>query len=184
VFELRYRQLVTDCLASDRAFGVVLIARGSEVGGGDERFGVGTEASIEEASPLEDGRWVFLASGRRRVQVDTWLEDAPYPRALVRALPSTGVVDEEALDRAGGVLRRVGALITELATAPWRAPALEPETRPEDRLWRLCDAAPLAELDRQGLLELNTLDERARALTALAEEVCGDLRALLAERTS
>jgi Lon protease-like protein len=118
------------------------------------------------------------------VQVDAWLDDAPYPRALLRTLPSTGVVAEEALDGAAGVLRRVGALLAELGTGPWRAPALEPETRPEDRLWRLCEAAPLEELDRQRLLELNTLDERARVLTALAEEVCGDLRALLAERTS
>lgn len=32
VFEARYRALIADCLASDREFGVVLIARGSEVG--------------------------------------------------------------------------------------------------------------------------------------------------------
>ena len=37
VFEPRYRQLVQDCLAGEPEFGVVLIERGSEVGGGDQR---------------------------------------------------------------------------------------------------------------------------------------------------
>ena len=32
VFEPRYRQMVVDCLDTDRSFGVVLIERGSEVG--------------------------------------------------------------------------------------------------------------------------------------------------------
>ena len=37
VFEPRYRTLTRDCLRTDREFGVVLIERGSEVGGGDSR---------------------------------------------------------------------------------------------------------------------------------------------------
>ena len=32
VFEARYRRLMADCLAGDGSFGVVLIARGPEVG--------------------------------------------------------------------------------------------------------------------------------------------------------
>ena len=36
VFEPRYRKMVTDCVESpDHEFGVVLIERGSEVGGGE-----------------------------------------------------------------------------------------------------------------------------------------------------
>src|SRR5439155_458702 len=44
VFEPRYRALTRDCLAGSGEFGVVLIERGLEVGGGDERFPVGTVA--------------------------------------------------------------------------------------------------------------------------------------------
>ena len=40
VFEPRYRALTEHCLAGDGCFGVVLIERGSEVGGGDTRFAV------------------------------------------------------------------------------------------------------------------------------------------------
>ena len=48
VFEPRYLALVDHCTATpDRMrFGVVLISRGHEVGGRDERTGVGTVARI------------------------------------------------------------------------------------------------------------------------------------------
>src|SRR5580698_965052 len=42
IFEPRYRALAHDCLAADSRFGIVLIERGSEVGGGDHRMAVGT----------------------------------------------------------------------------------------------------------------------------------------------
>ena len=46
IFEPRYRALARRCLEGDRRFGVVLIERGSEVGGGDVRCGVGTRAEV------------------------------------------------------------------------------------------------------------------------------------------
>ena len=46
VFEPRYRLMIAHCLEQDARFGVVLIERGSEVGGGDTRFHVGTVAQI------------------------------------------------------------------------------------------------------------------------------------------
>src|ERR1700722_18532641 len=83
VFEERYRQMIASCLAGDQRFGVVLIARGSEVGGGDVRHDFGTIATIEVASPTPDGRYGVLARGGERLRVESWLPDAPYPRALV-----------------------------------------------------------------------------------------------------
>ena len=46
VFEPRYRELMRDCLEGDRRFGVVLIERGSEVGGGDTRARLGTRGLL------------------------------------------------------------------------------------------------------------------------------------------
>ena len=48
VFEPRYRALVADCLAGEQEFGVVLIERGSEVGGVDVRRDIATVARIVE----------------------------------------------------------------------------------------------------------------------------------------
>ncbi len=87
VFEPRYRVLLFDCLGGDREFGVVLIERGSEVGGGDQRFDVATVARIAQAREFPDGRWFVLAVGSRRVDVVEWLPADPYPVALVETRP-------------------------------------------------------------------------------------------------
>src|SRR5688500_7660667 len=122
VFEPRYRALVRDCLAGDREFGVVLIERGSEVGGEDVRTDAGTVARIVEAAELPDGRWALGAVGVRRLRVAAWLPDDPYPIAEVDDWPDPepGAGYAEALAACIGNLRRALALATEAgdATAP------------------------------------------------------------------
>src|SRR3984893_35674 len=90
VFEPRYRLLTERCLADDAVFGVVLIERGSEGGGGDLLFDVGTAARIVQAARVEDGRWVLVAVGEQRVRVERWLPDDPYPLAQVDELAEHG----------------------------------------------------------------------------------------------
>ncbi len=86
VFEPRYQMLVDDCVAGDGRFGVVLIERGSEVGGGDTRFEIGTIAHIAGIADLEEGHRLVLAVGTTRFEVDRWLPDDPYPRAVINEL--------------------------------------------------------------------------------------------------
>src|SRR5256885_11623664 len=66
IFEPRYRALAQDCVRGNGEFGVVLIERGFEVGGGDTRFGTGTVARMVEAAELPDVRWMLTAVGTRR----------------------------------------------------------------------------------------------------------------------
>ena len=86
VFEPRYRLMMRHVLEGDHEFGVVLIERGNEVGGGDTRFDVATVARVVQAAELPDGRYVLATVGMRRVGVRRWLADDPYPRAEVVAL--------------------------------------------------------------------------------------------------
>ena len=105
IFEPRYRALVDTCLAREPEpdFGVVLIERGSEVGGGDTRFGVGTVARIVEASRFDDGRYALLARGISRCAVREWLPDDPYPQARVEVIVEIDASpdDQAARDRGG-----------------------------------------------------------------------------------
>src|ERR1700749_1084630 len=87
VFEMRYREMIAACLKDDGRFGVVLIARGSEVGGGDVRYDRAPRATIEVAAPTPDGRYGVLARGGDLLRVHSWLEDSPYPRAIVSIEP-------------------------------------------------------------------------------------------------
>jgi len=90
VFEPRYQQLVRDCLdAPPHEFGVVLIDRGSEVGGGDTRSDVGVIARILQVAPLDENRFALITIGTRRVRVTEWLADDPYPRADVEDWPDS-----------------------------------------------------------------------------------------------
>src|SRR4029078_9422594 len=89
VFEPRYQQLVRDCLdAPPPELGVVLIARGSEVGGGATLSDVGVIARILQVAPLEGNRFALITVGTRRVRLVEWLPDHPYPRAEVEDLQS------------------------------------------------------------------------------------------------
>jgi Lon protease-like protein len=182
VFEPRYRQLTADCLAGDREFGVVLIARGSEVGGGDERYGIGTIAHIEVASPFPDGRYALVAEGTRRIAIHEWLTDRPYPSAVVSEIASPQEkVAPETLRRAESAVRRARALLSELGEAPAIAGDLDLGEDPEAASWRLCGLAPLSAYDGQRLLEIDTPGARLVELSELAESLASDLTRLLAE---
>ncbi len=183
VFEERYRALLADCLAGDGEFGVVLIARGSEVGGGDERLDVGTVARIVHAAALEDGRMVVLARGMRRVRVRRWLPDDPYPRAVVTELPGHPADDgssDPLLSEAEGSVRRLRSLLSELGDVPALAPDLEVSGTAEEIGWQLCELAPLGPVDRQALLESVDVADRMRRLAELCSAMADDVVALLA----
>ncbi|MGB6060037.1 MAG: LON peptidase substrate-binding domain-containing protein, partial [Microthrixaceae bacterium] len=87
IFEERYQQMLVDVMAGDRTFGVVLIERGSEVGGGDFRSDVGTLVRIVRHQPMADGHQAIVVIGIERIRVEHWLPDAPYPCAEVSVWP-------------------------------------------------------------------------------------------------
>jgi Lon protease-like protein len=168
VFEPRYRALVHDCLAGDREFGVVLIARGSEVGGQDVRTDIGTMAHIVEAVELPDGRWAVAAVGVRRIRVREWLPDDPYPRADVEDWPDPAPGPDHAALLASVLqqLRRCLALAAEAGDAA--APAtIELSTDPVLAGHQAAAVAPLGPLDQQHLLSAPTPEDRLARLVEL-----------------
>jgi Lon protease-like protein len=173
VFEPRYRRLVGACLAGDGTFGVVLIERGSEVGGGDVRFDVGTRTRIHQAERLDDGRWVLVTVGTERVRVHEWLPDDPFPRAEIEPLPDT-VADPNAspIDEVTQLLQRVLALraqLGEMGAAPVDV-AVELDQDPVRASFEAAAMANLGPLDGQRLLELDDAGERLTRLATLLEE--------------
>ncbi len=181
VFEPRYRALITDCLAQDGEFGVVLIARGSEVGGGDQRVDVGTLARIDQVAELEDGRMLVIARGVDRVRVETWLAEKPYPRAVVEALPlARGSDHDRALATAEVSVRRLRSLLSELGDVPALPHDLEVTGNNQEIAWKLCELAPLNLMDRQQLLASSTLGEQLASLEDMCQALSDDVVAMLA----
>lgn len=183
VFEDRYRTLVETCLAGDRTFGVVLIERGSEVGGGDVRSRVGCLAEIVRAEQFEDGRWAIVAVGTTRVQVADWLPDDPHPVAEVVEWPDLVDDDEDAGLAAAyvgalGQLRRVLALAAELGVD---VPDLG-ELSDDPRLgsYQVAVVSPIGPLDRQRLLAAPGPAQRLALATELLVDEAEVLEAQLA----
>lgn len=122
VFEPRYVAMLSTVLReAEHEFGVVLIERGSEVGGGDARFGVGTVARIVSIEPSEDSI-LLLASGASRFEVVRWLQDDPFPRALVRDLAAVELDDStaSALSEAESLVRATLSRASEFVELPGR----------------------------------------------------------------
>ncbi len=171
VFEPRYQALVRDCLAGDGEFGVVLIARGSEVGGEDVRTDVGTVARIVESAELPDGRWAVMALGVRRIRVRRWLPDDPYPLAEVADWPDAdpGQGYDDRLAIVMGRLRRALALATEAGDDA--APATI-ELSPDGVLagYQMAAVAPIGPLDRQRVLAATSPEMRLEAVAQLLDD--------------
>ncbi|MFJ6652638.1 LON peptidase substrate-binding domain-containing protein [Microbacterium sp. NPDC091313] len=178
VFEERYLVLLGRLLdAEDPEFGVVLIERGRETGGGEQRFGVGTMARLTRVLPASD-QISLVAQGTARVEVVAWLDDDPYPRADLRPLPDLEWHDglTPLLDEAEQIVRRVLGRAGEVGAARWD-PDVELSDEPLARAWQVAAIAPLSEIDRFQLLRSTTVGGLLRAtidLTLAAEPFLGD----------
>ncbi len=154
VFEPRYQHLLDDVLAGDRTFGTVLIERGSEVGGGDERFDIGTIVAVSGVSRLAeaDHRLVFVA-GMQRVAVRSWMDDDPYPRADVDLLAEASEdVPAGLLDEVSVAVRRVLALASELGSDT-SAIGVELSDDPVVASYQASALTPVTPLDAHRLLK-------------------------------
>lgn len=195
VFEPRYRALVHDCLEAPAGprFGVVLIARGHEVGGGDERHDVGTVARIVRHETAPDGRSGLLCAGEERIRVQAWLADDPYPRAEVAEL-ADGPLDRAAFDAALPAVLDASAathaLVVRAAAATGRDappfPALVTALREHDTAgldhtavsYALASSGPLGPADRLRVLAAPDAAARLRVVA----EALDDANAALAFR--
>ena len=188
VFEPRYRALMDDLTGGELGtplitpeFGIALIERGHEVGGGDQRSRVGTVARLADAQQLDDGRWMALAGGVGRFRVASFLPDDPYPMAMVEDLVDEpwGATPGAALADAEAEVRRALALAVELedGTGPV---TFDLDEDPATAAWQLCGLAPLGDLDRQRLLETGDHQARLHLLRSLTAEVAE----VLAQRLS
>jgi uncharacterized protein len=75
IFEPRYRQLLQDCLAADRRFGIAYAApdRAPGVDTAPRPGDVGCVALIRSNEPLPDGRSNIMAVGERRFVLRRWI---------------------------------------------------------------------------------------------------------------
>lgn len=170
IFEPRYLQMIAECRADTSTFGVVLIERGFEVGGGDVRAGVGTVAQIVEVSDLPDGEQAVVAVGIERLDIVEWLSDGPYPRAIVERSQETA---------APGSFGRIAAIDEQLRVVLSLLSEAGIDTGPVDyqlsdqaevAAHQMCGLAPVGAFDAQRLLAAETTEDRLDLLVSMLDE--------------
>lgn len=182
VFEPRYRQMVIDCLDQDGTpeFGQVLITKGWEAGGGDERATVGTIAQMVQVEALDEGRYAMVTIGTRRIRILAWLPDDPYPLADVEDWPDEDP-DPPGLDVAVAAsharVRAALALAAELGDVEVDpSDALEVSDDPLVATYHLAALAPIGPADRYRLLAAPGPAERLDVLDGVLDDVEAMLR--------
>jgi len=151
VFEPRYLDLVRDCGRSGGTFGICLILDGSESGEPATPAAWGTEALVEDFDQGPDGLLALRVRGARRFRVR-------HTRVRDNGLVVADV--EWQADDPVQRLRPEHALLAEVLTGILEQAGADPNAVPKARMtdaawigWRLAELLPLADGQRQGLLQ-------------------------------
>jgi hypothetical protein len=178
VFEDRYKALLHDVGERGR-FGICLIERGSEVGGGDERTNVGTVVVILHVHPMPDGTFMVAVQGEQRLRVAEWLDDAPYPRARVTLLDDSDVPNPQILATAISSVRAVRHLESEVDVDYVANSVCDFDEDPLLASWQCCSYPRMATIDGQHVLAKDSVDERLAMVAEICCERYGDLQRML-----
>ena len=180
IFEERYLKLLGDLLGEETPeFGVVLIARGPEVGGGEKRMDIGTIASVTNIGTTE--QFYGLESiGSKRFRVNAWLPDDPYPLADIDLIPDLIWVDSlmPARVHLETKVRQLLAFASEFGDLQY-GPDVEFSDDPMEACWQLAGVLPVGQLDQIDLLRSDSADELIARTYEIVTAAESGLKAML-----
>jgi hypothetical protein len=171
VFEDRYRQMVTDALASERMIGMVLLQPG--VGNDDDEtppvYEIGCAGLITHVERLNDGRFNIVLRGLERFRIvgEETAGSVLYRRAYIAPLAEATAVDRPELLKSER--QKLEALLAPLFTGTLAARGL-PQQMPDDELINaLAQYLELEPIEKQALLECDGALARCQSLVELLE---------------
>ena len=170
IFEPRYREMIGDCLAHDREFGMVCAFPGK----GSSIARVGCTACIKAVlNQYQDGRLDILTHGVRRFRVRRILEECSYHQADVEWLPEEAATVETIEDRRRAQFRVVDLhnQLMMLAFEVGVAVDMRAPERSEHLAFALANMLPFDLAVKQAILESNSEKRRLELLAAAYEEL-------------
>jgi Lon protease-like protein len=180
IFEPRYRQMITACVAEGQPFGVALIKQGTEVGATATPYDVGTAARITAAKQLPDGRLNIETVGYERFRIVELHHDQPYLTGTVEAYPMAGATAARARHAARQLapwLLRYLDLLGEAAATKFE-PSVLPNN-PESLAYLAAIVAQIPMVEKQALLDAPAADALLSYERALLRREISLMRAML-----
>ena len=185
VFEPRYRQMISECLERNEAFGVALIREGDEAGDPEAMpHDIGTEAEICDVTSLPAGRYYISTTGRRRFRIRRMISREPYLLAEVEYLheelddPTTiDELSEEVRDEFREYLR----LLVEFSGSDAE---IDVPKDPVNASYLIGDTLQIADNVKQRLLELSNTHERLATELDFLRRLLPQLRMLLEKKAA
>lgn len=184
IFEQRYLKLLGDLVTSaEPEFGVVLIERGPEVGGGEKRMNIGTVATVTDIGTTE--QFYGLESvGSKRFRVNAWLPDDPYPIADIDFLPD--LIWDDSLMPARVHLetkvRQLLAFASEFGDLQYGSDTALSDD-PMDACWQLAGVLPVGALDQVDLLSSASADELIQRTYEIVKTADETLKAMMDQQS-
>lgn len=177
IFEPRYCELLADCLAGDKRFGIAYAA--PQPGGGDpapEPGDVGCIAVVRSTHPLPDGRSNVLTMGERRFVLLEWCaSERSYRVGRVEEFDDEPVDLSEAMTLAADVRERFTRLAAALGLLTDREHEhVELPTDPQGLSFQVAAALELEPKAKRALLEIRSTAVRLRRLAALLGPLATD----------
>jgi len=166
IFETRYKQMLQECLAGDRSFGVLLIKRGAEAfGPAPEPHQTGCRALIRKVQPLDEGRTRLVVIGHERFDLRSIVQEQPYllGRVQYRSMKIDPDIDRRSkLSSLTSSLGRYLQLLNQLGHQA--ASAFDFPADPLALAYHACSLMQLPLDEKQALLEMDDLDDLLSAL--------------------
>lgn len=171
IFEPRYREMLRDCVAGDRRFGIVLIKNGTDTGPSAEPFSVGTIAHITEIGTPRRGAIPINVEGENRFRIVEESRLKPYLSAEVEVFdddPEDMASDEIVVASHDAALRYVGTVLASQGV--FKAEPDVPADPVELSYYMGMIATTASNRSLQRILEVERLGDRLQAAIALLEE--------------
>ena len=171
IFESRYRRMVRDAAASHQMIGMVLLKEGWETDyeGAPPIFPTGALGRMVTVQPLSDGRFNILLQGLSRFEIQEELGAESYRQGRIRLADFSAPEKKLPSDVRAELVKLVGNFLLSREDGVALANFLKQPVDDETLVYNLSFALDFTPLEKQFLLEANSLVQQARRLLDLLQ---------------
>lgn len=181
IFEDRYKKLISDCLKTEKQFGIVLEKENNLYAK------VGTLVKILDVENLEDGMMNILTEGKKRFKIIKFLTEEPYHVAEIQSYEDldTGIDNKLKI-----FLKQIKQLaskalkIFDLISEEENLKKIKLPSKPDELLFLIATNLTCSYEEKQIILETRSIKERAEKIMPLLNEELQKLEVLLENKNT